>query len=407
MSLPMATLVCGVDVSMPRTITRRRSTERGRLSRRSQRSIQVCPPGVTTSATRLVIAPAGQLDRDVVGREDLLDRVTPLDQQHRLAVAEVLEPEVHDVLDPLQAVHVDVRDVEPAVILPHQRERRRRDMVRHVESARDPLHERGLAGSELAGEDHGVARPEQLGERLADRSGLVGGPGPELDAHQNSSSCSSPAAGSPAAAVPGSSAGGGCRSAASVRPISRKSSRKSSNCFEPSPPLRRIADGWNVGITVRPCHGKVCPRNLVMPCDVFNTNFVAKLPERADQRRLDDRDLLDEPRCARLDLVRQRVAVRGRTALQHVGDVDVLPAKADLAEHAREQLSGGADERLPLLVLVEPRRLPDEHQVGVWIAHAEHDLRPRLRESTLRARGGVRRGLGERPRHATTSDAAG
>ena len=33
-----------------------------------------------------------------------------------------------------------------------------------------------------------------------------------------------------------------------------------------------------MGITVRPCHGNVCPRSLVMPCDVFNTNLVAKFP---------------------------------------------------------------------------------------------------------------------------------
>ena len=48
--------------------------------------------------------------------------------------------------------------------------------------------------------------------------------------------------------------------------------------MEPSPPLRRIAAGWNVGITVRPCHGNVCPRSRVIPCDVFRTNFVAKFP---------------------------------------------------------------------------------------------------------------------------------
>ncbi len=49
MSLPMATLVCGVDVSIPRTITARRSTGASTLSRRSHRSIQAGPPGVSTS----------------------------------------------------------------------------------------------------------------------------------------------------------------------------------------------------------------------------------------------------------------------------------------------------------------------------------------------------------------------
>ena len=72
-----------------------------------------------------------------------------------------------------------------------------------------------------------------------------------------------------------------------------------------------------------------------------------------------------------------------------------------------KQLTGGADERLPLLVLVEAGRLTDEHQLGAGVAHAEDDLRPRLREAAPRARGGIGRGLGERPRHATTSAAAG
>ncbi len=60
----------------------------------------------------------------MIGREDLLDRIAPFDEQHRLAVAEVLEPQVHHILDPLQAVDVDVGDLEPAVVLAHERERR-------------------------------------------------------------------------------------------------------------------------------------------------------------------------------------------------------------------------------------------------------------------------------------------
>jgi hypothetical protein len=36
------------------------------------------------------------------------------------------------------------------------------------------------------------------------------------------------------------------------------------------------------------------------------------------------------------------------------------------------------DERVALLVLVEARRLPDEHQIGVRVPDAEDDLRAAL-----------------------------
>ena len=57
--------------------------------------------------------------------------------------------------------------------------------------------------------------------------------------------------------------------------------------------------------------------------------------EGADDPRLDDGDLVHEMRAAGLDLVRERVPVVGRAALDHVGDVDVGPGEAYLAEQAR------------------------------------------------------------------------
>src|SRR5207247_1907491 len=53
----------------------------------------------------------------------------------------------------------------------------------------------------------------------------------------------------------------------------------------------------------------------------------------------------------------------------------------------RQELSGGAHERLPLLVLVVAGPFADEHHVGVRVPHAEHDLRAAARKPTLRARG--------------------
>ena len=59
--------------------------------------------------------------------------------------------------------------------------------------------------------------------------------------------------------------------------------------------------------------------------------------------------------------------------------------QTDVAEQLRQQLPGGADERLSLFVLVEARRLADEHQIGVWFADAEDDLGAPAGETALGA----------------------
>ena len=74
------------------------------------------------------------------------------------------------------------------------------------------------------------------------------------------------------------------------------------------------------------------------------------------------------------DLVRLGIAVARRTALDHVGDVDLVARQVHRLDHLRQQLARAADERDPLDVLVGARRLADEHQIGVRIADAEHDL---------------------------------
>ena len=63
-----------------------------------------------------------------------------------------------------------------------------------------------------------------------------------------------------------------------------------------------------------------------------------------------------------------------------------------------EQLPGGADERLALLVLVEAGRLADEHQVGVRVADAEHGLRADVAERARATRLGLLRELRQRGR---------
>ena len=83
----------------------------------------------------------------------------------------------------------------------------------------------------------------------------------------------------------------------------------------------------------------------------------------------------------------RRRAVFGRTALEHVGDVDLVAAEAHaLGDHVGQELAGAADERLALTVFVGARGLADEHQPGLGRPGAENCLGARLGQvSTLAA----------------------
>ncbi len=107
---------------------------------------------------------------------------------------------------------------------------------------------------------------------------------------------------------------------------------------------------------------------------------MAKLPEGDHHPRLDQLELTTQVALAGLDLVVPRVAVAGRSALDHVGDVHLFAVEPDLAEQILEQPPRGPDEGQTLLVLVKAGTLPDEHQVGLGVAVAEHDLGAGLAE---------------------------
>ncbi len=117
--------------------------------------------------------------------------------------------------------------------------------------------------------------------------------------------------------------------------------------------------------------------------------------------RLDQLDLTEEVRLAGGDLLGQRIAVSGRSALQDVRDEDVRTRHPDAAEELVEELPGLADERDPLLVLVEARSFADEHDVRVRAPGPEDDLRPALCE---RAAGAPRGVLGMRSKRGGALD---
>ena len=59
-----------------------------------------------------------ELDAQPLVGKQILDGVAPFHEEHALAVRELVQPQVDDVLDPVQAVDVDVRDVEDAPSTP-------------------------------------------------------------------------------------------------------------------------------------------------------------------------------------------------------------------------------------------------------------------------------------------------
>src|SRR6266540_897814 len=132
------------------------------------------------------------------------------------------------------------------------------------------------------------------------------------------------------------------------------------------------------------------------PMGLAGQELRGEVPERRDQLRLDQLDLAEEVRLAGLDLVRLRIAVARRAALDHVRDVHVLARQADPLEELVEELARLADERIALLVFVEARGLPDEQEVCVGVSDAENDLRAARRQPAARAGSGFDRVRRER-----------
>src|SRR5439155_19782088 len=68
------------------------------------------------------------------------------------------------------------------------------------------------------------------------------------------------------------------------------------------------------------------------------------------------------------DLVGQRIAIVRRAALHDVGDEDLVTRPLDRREQLDELVAGPSHDRPPQAVLVEPRSLADEHDLGRGVA---------------------------------------
>ena len=122
---------------------------------------------------------------------------------------------------------------------------------------------------------------------------------------------------------------------------------------------------------------------------VFDERRCSDAAEADDDRRIDECDLPLQPFAAALLLRKLRVAVVRRTAFDNVGDVDLGAVQINHLEHVVEQLSGRADKRHALAVLLLTRAFANEHDACVFCTVSEHEAVPRLAEAAamaLRAR---------------------
>lgn len=96
-----------------------------------------------------------------------------------------------------------------------------------------------------------------------------------------------------------------------------------------------------------------------------NAALREKARERMPAKRDDDAgiqklDLCIEERRAGRDFFRRGFAVFRRPAFHDIRDEDVVAAHGHGGQQLLEELTGPADKRPSLLVLVEPGTLPDE-----------------------------------------------
>ena len=111
--------------------------------------------------------------------EDGDGEVAPLDEGDGILFHQLGQGEIGDFGHRGSAVDVGVDElgdgsVGPAAVMTHQRERRAGHRACHTERGRKALGEDGLAGAEVAHEEHDVAGPAQAGDAAGQLPGLRG-----------------------------------------------------------------------------------------------------------------------------------------------------------------------------------------------------------------------------------------
>lgn len=125
-------------------------------------------------------------------------------------------------------------------------------------------------------------------------------------------------------------------------------------------------------------------RNSIL---LLQNSFRGEGSQRANDARADELDLSRQDRTARRDLQRLGISVSWRPALQDVRDVNLVSLEIHCSKNLIQKLSRGADERLSLQIFIATRRFPDQHELCLWISHAEHERGARRSQGTTLALG--------------------
>ena len=120
----------------------------------------------------------------------------------------------------------------------------------------------------------------------------------------------------------------------------------------------------------------------------LQNEFGGEIAQRDNHLRVDGARLLSKERRAHLDFLGLGVAVRRRTAFQHIRDEHVaLAIKPSDFQQSIELLASSANERHALQILVPPRCLANYQHARVRVALAENGLRSAFGKWTLMACG--------------------
>ena len=119
---------------------------------------------------------------------------------------------------------------------------------------------------------------------------------------------------------------------------------------------------------------------MVIPAGLPLSKSAAKLPSVQTTLGLDHLHLLEEIRPAGLYLEGLGVPIARRPRLEDVGDKDILAGQPDALQKLAKELSSATDEGQTPTILLSPRRLADEHQVGIGVARSKNGFGAGLME---------------------------
>src|SRR5438067_10849218 len=132
-SLARATVVCGVEVSIPRMST----SDPPRGGQLEDAGPPEPPRGTATGEADLppfVPVRERQLHLEMAVGQQALDGVTPFHEDHGVALDHLLEPEIQHVLHPIEAVDVQMVDGIVSTVLPNPGDGGRDHWVAHAEA---------------------------------------------------------------------------------------------------------------------------------------------------------------------------------------------------------------------------------------------------------------------------------